>query len=219
MPKGDTEGDAHHHDDGGGEGEERSPKGQGTVGVATAADGGIHAEDEQEGDGKSELGGVFLTVDGRTDCGEEGGEEEVAADEVEDEENEDFEEGEIECCGEGLGDVLGQGGRRALELCAGCRGMGGRCSSVGGETENDATHRQQQGDEHSPNGQLGDADEGDTDDFAHHELEGADARYHDFHDAVGFLFEHALEYHHAVGHDEKVDEHGRDKTDAASEVG
>ena len=88
---------------GGGEGEERSPKGQGAVGVATAADGGIHAEDEQEGDGKGELGGVFLTVDGRTDGGEEGGEEEVAADEVEDEANEDFEEREIECCGEGLG--------------------------------------------------------------------------------------------------------------------
>ena len=35
--------------------------------------------------GEGELGGVFLTVDGRTDCGEEGGEEEVAADEVEDE--------------------------------------------------------------------------------------------------------------------------------------
>ena len=219
MPKGDPEGDAHHHDHGGGEGEERSPKGQGTVGVATAADGGIHAEDEQEGDGEGELGGVFLTVDGRTDGGEEGGEEEVAADEVEDEENEDFEEGEIECCGEGLGDVLGQGGRRALELCAGRGGMGGRGSSVGGETENDAAHREQQGDERAPNGELGDADEGDTDDFAHHELEGADARHHDFHDAVGFLFEHALEHHHAVGHDEDVDEHGGEETDGASEGG
>ena len=219
MPKGDTEGDAHHHDHRGGEGEERSPKGQGTVGVATAADGGIHAEDEQEGDGEGELGGVFLTVDGRTDGGEEGGEEEVAADEVEDEENEDFEEGEIERCGEGLGDVLGQGGRRALELCAGRGGMGGRGSSVGGETENDAAHREQQGDERAPNGELGDADEGDTDDFAHHELEGAHARHHDFHDAVGFLFEHALEHHHAVGHDEKVDEHGGEETDAASEGG
>ena len=219
LPKGDTEGDAHHHDDGGGEGEERSPKGQGTVGVATAADGGIHAEDEQEGDGEGELGGVFLTVDGRTDGGEEGGEEEVAADEVEDEENEDFEEGEIERCGEGLGDVLGQGGRRALELCAGRGGMGGRGSSVGGETENDAAHREQQGDERAPNGELGDADEGDTDDFAHHELEGTDARHHDFHDAVGFLFEHALEHHHAVGHDEDVDEHGGEETDGASEGG
>lgn len=107
LPEGDTEGDAHHHDDGGGEGEERSPKSQGTVGVATTADGGIHAEDEQEGDGKGELDGVFLTVDGRTDGGEEGGKEEVAADEVEDEANEDFEEGEIERCGEGLVDVLG----------------------------------------------------------------------------------------------------------------
>ena len=92
----------------------------------------------RRGDGKGELGGVFLTVDGRTDGGEEGGKEEVAADEVEDEANEDFEEGEIERCGEGLGDVLGQGGCRALELSTGRGGMGGRGSSVGGETENDA---------------------------------------------------------------------------------
>ena len=44
LPQGHTKGDAHHHDDGRGEGEDGSPEGERTVGVFGAVHGGVEAE-------------------------------------------------------------------------------------------------------------------------------------------------------------------------------
>ena len=62
----------------------------------------------------------------------------------------------------------------------------------------------------APDEQLQEADEGDTDDLAHHELKRLDRRDHQLDDAVRLLLDHAAHHHAAVAHDEHIDEKHKD---------
>ncbi len=231
LPGRNTEGNAEQHGHRRGEGNDGKPYAEVTGGLVEHGGQEENGQQQGDGEGQGELLRVGIVVDKRARRREEGGVEQIAEHEVEDEEQDD--EGVVDV-GEPLDEVLDAAVNAfagfvlcglvlcSLVLSGGFGAFGGYFGTVavaGGLLEEvgvgELNARHGEGGEQYPQRKLGEAYKADSHHFAHHELEGFHTAHDDFDNAAGLFFHNAAHYLRAEHEYGNEDQHCQDDAEGS----